>query len=93
MRVMCRLGHQKPDHRALHDTRSCARFNRRQDDLWIGYPEETNAPYGVAKKMLLVQGQGYRRQYGFNATYLIPVNLYGPGDNFDPRSPRNPGAD
>ncbi len=58
----------------------------REDDLWGGYPEETNAPYGLAKKMLLVQGQAYRDQYGFDAIYLIPVNLYGPGDNFDPRS-------
>ncbi len=58
----------------------------REDDLWNGYPEETNAPYGLAKKMLLVQGQAYRQQYGFNAIHLIPVNLYGPGDNFDPRS-------
>ncbi len=58
----------------------------REDDLWSGYPEETNAPYGLAKKMLLVQGQAYREQYGFNAIYLIPVNLYGPGDNFDPAS-------
>jgi len=58
----------------------------REDDLWDGYPEETNAPYGLAKKMLLVQGQAYRDQYGFNAVYLIPVNLYGPGDNFDPAS-------
>jgi GDP-L-fucose synthase len=58
----------------------------REDDLWDGYPEETNAPYGLAKKMLLVQGQAYREQYGFNAVYLVPVNLYGPGDNFDPRS-------
>jgi GDP-L-fucose synthase len=57
-----------------------------EDDLWNGYPEETNAPYGLAKKMLLVQCQAYRQQYGFNAIYLIPVNLYGPGDNFDPRS-------
>jgi GDP-L-fucose synthase len=56
----------------------------REDDLWNGYPEETNAPYGLAKKMLLVQGQAYREQYGFNAIHLIPVNLYGPGDNFDP---------
>lgn len=55
----------------------------REDDLWDGYPEETNAPYGLAKKMLLVQAQAYRRQYGFNAIYLLPVNLYGPGDNFD----------
>jgi len=52
--------------------------------LWDGYPEETNAPYGLAKKMLLVQCQAYRQQYGFNAIYLIPVNLYGPGDNNDP---------
>jgi GDP-L-fucose synthase len=58
----------------------------REDDLWNGYPEETNAPYGLAKKMLLVQSQAYRDQYGFNAIYLIPVNLYGPGDNFDPAS-------
>ena len=57
-----------------------------EDDLWNGYPEETNAPYGVAKKMLLVQGQAYRQQYGFNVIHLIPVNLYGPGDNFDPAS-------
>jgi GDP-L-fucose synthase len=56
----------------------------KEDDLWNGYPEETNAPYGLAKKMLLVQGQAYREQYGFNAIHLIPVNLYGPGDNFDP---------
>jgi len=58
----------------------------REDDLWSGYPEETNAPYGVAKKMLLVQGQAYRAQYGFPVIHLIPVNLYGPGDNFDPAS-------
>lgn len=58
----------------------------RESDLWNGYPEETNAPYGLAKKMLLVQGQAYRQQYGFNAIHLIPVNLYGPGDNFDPAS-------
>jgi GDP-L-fucose synthase len=57
-----------------------------EEGLWDGYPEETNAPYGIAKKMLLVQSQAYREQYGFNAIYLIPVNLYGPGDNFDPRS-------
>ena len=56
----------------------------REDDLWDGYPEETNAPYGMAKKMLLVQAQAYREQYGFNAIFLVPVNLYGPGDNFDP---------
>jgi GDP-L-fucose synthase len=55
-------------------------------DLWNGYPEETNAPYGIAKKMLLVQGQAYRQQYGFNAVHLLPVNLYGPHDNFDPAS-------
>lgn len=54
--------------------------------LWNGYPEETNAPYGLAKKMLLVQAQAYRQQYGFNAIYLLPVNLYGPGDNFEPKS-------
>ena len=58
----------------------------KEDDLWNGYPEETNAPYGLAKKMLLVQAQAYRAQYGFNAIYLLPVNLYGPGDNFDPES-------
>ena len=58
----------------------------READLWEGYPEETNAPYGLAKKMLLVQGQAYRQQYGFNAIHLLPVNLYGPGDNFDPAS-------
>jgi len=58
----------------------------REEDLWIGYPEETNAPYGLAKKMLLVQGQAYRQQYGMNAVHLLPVNLYGPGDNFDPAS-------
>lgn len=56
----------------------------REETLWDGYPEETNAPYGLAKKMLLVQAQAYRQQYGFNAIYLLPVNLYGPGDNFDP---------
>ncbi|MBV9133924.1 MAG: GDP-L-fucose synthase [Chloroflexi bacterium] len=55
----------------------------REDDLWNGYPEETNAAYGLAKKMLLVQGQAYRAQFGFNAIYLLPTNLYGPGDNFD----------
>jgi GDP-L-fucose synthase len=55
----------------------------REDDIWNGYPEETNAPYGLAKKMLLVQAQAYRQQYGFNCIYLLPVNLYGPGDNFD----------
>lgn len=58
----------------------------KEENLWNGYPEETNAPYGLAKKMLLVQAQAYRQQYGFNAIYLLPVNLYGPGDNFDPRS-------
>jgi GDP-L-fucose synthase len=58
----------------------------REDDLWSGYPEETNAPYGLAKKMLLVQAQAYREEYGFNAITLLPVNLYGPGDNFDPAS-------
>src|SRR5262249_9860640 len=55
----------------------------KEDDLWTGYPEETNAPYGLAKKMLLVQGQAYRDQYGFNSIYLLPVNLYGPRDNFE----------
>jgi len=58
----------------------------KEEALWNGYPEETNAPYGLAKKMLLVQAQAYRVQYGFNAIYLLPVNLYGPRDNFDPRS-------
>jgi GDP-L-fucose synthase len=58
----------------------------RERDLWNGYPEETNAPYGIAKKMLLVQGQAYRQQYGFAAIHLLPVNLYGPHDNFDPAS-------
>ncbi len=58
----------------------------KEDDLWIGYPEETNAPYGLAKKMLLVQLQAYRQQYGFNGIYLLPVNLYGPEDNFLPQS-------
>ena len=58
----------------------------KEDDLWNGYPEETNAPYGLAKRMLLVQGQAYRQQYGFNSIHLLPVNLYGPGDNFDPAS-------
>jgi len=58
----------------------------REDDLWDGYPEETNAPYGLAKKMLLVQSQAYRQQYGYNSIFLLPVNLYGPGDNFDPAS-------
>ena len=55
----------------------------KEEDLWIGYPEETNAPYGLAKKMMLVQAQAYRQQYGFNAIFLLPVNLYGPGDNFN----------
>ncbi|GAC1461225.1 MAG: GDP-L-fucose synthase [Chamaesiphon sp.] len=58
----------------------------KEDDLWNGYPEETNAPYGIAKKALLVQLQSYRQQYGFNGIYLLPVNLYGPEDNFDPKS-------
>jgi GDP-L-fucose synthase len=58
----------------------------KEEDLWAGYPEETNAPYGMAKKMLLVQSQAYRQQYGFNSIFLLPVNLYGPGDNFDPAS-------
>ncbi len=58
----------------------------REDDLWNGYPEETNAPYGIAKKLLLVQSQAYRAQYGMNSIVLFPVNLYGPRDNFDPRS-------
>jgi GDP-L-fucose synthase len=58
----------------------------KEEDLWNGYPEETNAPYGLAKKMLLVQAQAYRQQYNFNAIYLLPVNLYGPADNFDPET-------
>src|SRR5438094_4441471 len=58
----------------------------KEEDLWNGYPEETNAAYGLAKKMLLVQGQAYRQEYGYNAAHVIPVNLYGPGDNFDPAS-------
>ena len=58
----------------------------KEDDIWIGYPEETNAPYGLAKKKMLVQSQAYRQEYGFNSVYLLPVNLYGPGDNFDPNS-------
>ena len=58
----------------------------KEEDIWNGYPEETNAPYGLAKKMLLVQSQAYRAEYGFNSIFLLPVNLYGPGDNFDPSS-------
>jgi len=58
----------------------------KEEDIWNGYPEETNAPYGLAKKMMLVQSQSYRKQYGFNSIFLLPVNLYGPGDNFDPES-------
>ena len=58
----------------------------KEEDLWNGYPEETNAPYGLAKKMLLVQAQSYRQQYSYNAIFLLPVNLYGPGDNFNPNS-------
>ena len=58
----------------------------KEENLWDGYPEETNAPYGLAKKMLLVQSQAYRQQYGFNSIYLLPVNLYGPADNFDPHT-------
>ncbi|MCB2227319.1 MAG: GDP-L-fucose synthase [Desulfarculaceae bacterium] len=57
-----------------------------EEDIWNGYPEETNAPYGLAKKMLLVQSQAYRQQYGFDSIFLLPVNLYGPGDNFNPQS-------
>src|SRR5712692_1653418 len=64
----------------------CTPVPFREDDLWNGYPEETNAPYGHAKKMLLVQSQAYRQQYGYNSIFLLPLNLYGPGDNFDPRS-------
>src|SRR6185295_2337711 len=56
----------------------------REEDLWNGYPEETNAPYGLAKKMLLVQAQAYRDEYGFQSAFVIPTNLYGSGDNFDP---------
>ncbi len=58
----------------------------KEEDLWDGYPEETNAPYGLAKKMSLVQSQAYRQQYNYNSIFLLPVNLYGPGDNFDPVS-------
>ena len=58
----------------------------KEEELWMGYPEETNAPYGLAKKMMLVQSQAYREQYGFNSIFLLPVNLYGPGDNFNPAS-------
>lgn len=58
----------------------------KEEDIWEGYPEETNAPYGLAKKMLLVQSQSYREQYGYNSIFLLPVNLYGPGDNFNPAS-------
>ena len=58
----------------------------REEELWNGYPEETNAPYGLAKKMLLVQSQAYRQQYGYNSIFLLPTNLYGPGDNFDPEA-------
>jgi len=58
----------------------------KEEDLWSGYPEETNAPYGLAKKMMLVQSQAYRDQYGFNSIYLLPTNLYGPRDNFDPKN-------
>lgn len=58
----------------------------KEEDIWNGYPEETNAPYGLAKKMMLVQSQAYQQQYNFNSIFLLPVNLYGPGDNFDPRS-------
>jgi GDP-L-fucose synthase len=63
-----------------------ARIPFKESELWNGYPEETNAPYGLAKKMLLVQAQAYRKQYNFNALYLLPVNMYGPGDNFNPES-------
>jgi len=58
----------------------------KEENIWNGYPEETNAPYGLAKKMMLVQSQAYRQQYGFNSIFLLPVNLFGPGDNFDPES-------
>jgi GDP-L-fucose synthase len=64
----------------------CTPVPFQEDALWNGYPEETNAPYGLAKKMLLVQSQAYRAQYGYNSIFLLPVNLYGPGDNFDPDS-------
>jgi len=68
---------------------ACPKFTPipfKEEDLWNGYPEETNAPYGLAKKMMLVQSQAYRAQYGFNSIFLLPLNLYGPGDNFDPKS-------
>jgi GDP-L-fucose synthase len=65
----------------------------KEQDLWNGYPEETNAPYGIAKKALLVMLQGYRQQYGLNGIYLLPVNLYGPGDNFHPALACHPGPD
>ena len=74
---------------AIGTTCSCPKFTSipfKEKDLWNGYPEETNAPYGLAKKMVLVQSQAYRQQYGFNAIYLLPVNMYGPGEKFDPRS-------
>lgn len=58
----------------------------KEEDIWNGYPEETNAPYGLAKKMMLVQSEGYREEYGYNSIFLLPVNLYGPGDNFNPDS-------
>ncbi|MCX6773701.1 MAG: GDP-L-fucose synthase [Candidatus Micrarchaeota archaeon] len=63
-----------------------AKIPFREEDLWNGYPEETNAPYGLAKKMMLVQSEAYRKEYGFNSIFLLPVNLYGPGDNFNPDS-------
>jgi len=74
---------------ALGTICACPKFTPvpfKEEDLWNGYPEETNAPYGLAKKMMLVQSQAYREQYGFNSIFLLPVNLYGPRDNFDPRS-------
>jgi len=74
---------------AISTVCACPKFTPvpfHEDDLWSGYPEETNAPYGLAKKMLLVQGQAYRQQYGFNVIHLVPVNLYGPGDHFDPET-------
>ena len=75
-------------------TRSLRRCRSSEDDLWNGYPEETNAPYGLAKKMLLVQSQAYRHQYGFNVVYLLPVNLYGPARQLrSEHLPRDPGAD
>lgn len=89
------MGTQLMEQARLHDTEKfvaigticsypkLAQIPFKETDLWSGYPEETNAPYGLAKKMMLVQSQAYREQYGFNSIFLLPVNLYGPGDNFD----------